>query len=185
MTYIPHTDAERAAMLKTIGVEKTQDLFTVVPAQARFPTLDLPEGLTEMEVMWELQDLANANDHAGTLAHFLGAGAYHHYIPTTVSYALNRSEFATAYTPYQPEISQGTLQAIFEYQSMLCALTGMEVSNASHYDGATSLAEAVIMAAAISRGARKKILTSPLVHPEYRAVTRTYIQGMGLAHRPA
>ncbi len=180
MTYIPHTDAERHEMLRAIGVEKLQDLFQVVPERVRFPQLNMPEGLSEMETMWELQELSDANEHTGQLACFLGAGAYNHYIPTTVNYALSRGEFYTAYTPYQPEISQGTLQAIFEYQSMMCALTGMEASNASHYDGATSLAEAAMMAVAVGRGARKKVLLSPAVHPEYRAVTRTYTQGMGL-----
>lgn len=180
MTYIPHTDAERHEMMSAIGVEKLEDLFQAVPERVRFPKLDLPPALSEMEVMWELQELAEANDHAGVMAHFLGAGAYNHYIPSTVDYVLSRGEFYTAYTPYQPEISQGTLQAIFEYQSMMCALTGMEVSNASHYDGATSLAEAAMMAVAVSRGARCKIIVSPAVHPEYRAVMRTYTQGMGL-----
>ncbi len=180
MTYIPHTDAERREMLRAIGVEKLDDLFQAVPERVRFPKLELPEALSEMEAAWEAQYLAEANDHAGTLAHFLGAGAYNHYIPSTVDYVLSRGEFYTAYTPYQPEISQGTLQAIFEYQSMMCALTGMEASNASHYDGATSLAEGAMMAAGVSRGARKKIAVSPAVHPQYRAVMRAYTQGMEL-----
>jgi glycine dehydrogenase subunit 1 len=133
-----------------------------------------------MEVMWELQNIASANVNTADLACFLGAGAYNHYIPTTVNYVLSRGEFYTAYTPYQPEISQGTLQAMFEYQSMMCALTGMEVSNASHYDGATALAEGVMMAVAVSRGDRRKVVVSPAVHPQYRQVVRTYTQGMEL-----
>src|SRR5512136_673505 len=180
MPYIPHTDAERFEMLKTIGVENLQALFRDVPEAVRFPRLDLPPAVSEMEVMWELQNIASANVNTADFACFLGAGAYNHYIPTTVDYVLSRSEFYTAYTPYQPEISQGTLQAMFEYQSMMCALTGMEVSNASHYDGATALAEGVMMAVAVSRGARRKAILSPAVHPQYRQVVRTYTQGMGL-----
>ncbi|MBN1889710.1 MAG: aminomethyl-transferring glycine dehydrogenase subunit GcvPA [Thermoflexales bacterium] len=180
MPYIPHTDAERSEMLHAIGVERLEDLFQAVPEHIRFPELDLPEGLSEMEALQELTELSHVNEHVGELACFLGAGAYRHYIPPTVNYVLNRGEFVTAYTPYQPEISQGTLQAIFEYQSQMCALTGMEVSNASHYDGATSLAEGALMAVAVSRGARRKIVVSPAVHPEYRAVVRTYTQGLDM-----
>lgn len=180
MPYIPHTDAERLEMLKTIGVQKMEDLFRDVPEAVRFPRLDLPPAVSEMEVMWELQNIASANVNTSDFSCFLGAGAYNHYIPTTVNYVLSRGEFYTAYTPYQPEISQGTLQAMFEYQSMMCALTGMEVSNASHYDGATALAEGVMMAVAVSRGDRRKVVVSPAVHPQYREVVRTYTQGMGL-----
>ena len=160
MPYIPHTDAERFEMLKTIGVQKMEDLFRDVPEAVRFPKLDLPLAISEMEVMWELQNIASTNVNTGDFACFLGAGAYNHYIPTTVNYVLSRGEFYTAYTPYQPEISQGTLQAMFEYQSMMCALTGMEVSNASHYDGATALAEGVMMAVAVSRGDRCKVVSA-------------------------
>jgi glycine dehydrogenase subunit 1 len=180
MTYIPHIDAERFEMLKTIGVSKMDDLFRDVPEKVRFPELRVPAAVTEMEVMQELVQLAGANANTGEFASFLGAGAYNHYIPTTVNYVISRGEFYTAYTPYQPEISQGTLQALFEYQSMLCALTGMEVSNASHYDGATALAEGVMMAIAVSRGERRKVVISPTVHPQYREVVRTYTQGMSL-----
>ncbi len=177
MTYIPHTDADREAMLKAIGVASLDDLFDAVPADLRFPTLDLPAGLSEMETAWELGGLASANAAANDFAIFLGAGAYNHFIPSVVNHILLRGEFYTAYTPYQPELSQGTLQAIFEYQSMMCALTGMEAANASHYDGATSLAEAVIVANAHFRGKRTKIILSPGINPQYRAVVRTYHQG--------
>ena len=181
MNYIPHTDADRAAMLAAIGVERVEDLFHDVPAACRFPTLELPEPVSEMEIMTELQAMSEENLDAGHYPSFLGAGAYHHYVPRVVDHVISRSEFFTAYTPYQPEISQGTLQSIFEYQSMICALTGMEVANASHYDGATSTAEAVIMALNSVKGKRNKVLVSPALHPEYRAVVRTYTQGMGLA----
>jgi glycine dehydrogenase subunit 1 len=180
MSYVPHTDADRAQMLAAIGVARVEDLFHDVPAACRFPELNLPEPLSEMELMAELQAMSEENLDVGHFPSFLGAGAYNHYVPRIVDHVIARSEFYTAYTPYQPEISQGTLQSIFEYQSMICALTGMEVANASHYDGATSTAEAVIMALNVGRGKRKKVILSPAVHPEYRAVVRTYTQGMGL-----
>jgi glycine dehydrogenase subunit 1 len=180
MSYVPHTDADRAEMLAAIGVERLEDLFHDVPAACRFPELKLPEPLSEMELMAELQAMSEENLDTGHFTCFLGAGVYHHYVPRVVDHVISRSEFYTAYTPYQPEISQGTLQSIFEYQSMICALTGMEVANASHYDGATSAAEAVIMALNVGRGRRKRVILSPAVHPEYRAVVRTYTQGMGL-----
>jgi len=168
-------------MLATIGVRNLEDLFKDVPARHRFPKLDLPPALTEMEAAAELQELAIGNENIRTdLISFLGAGAYNHYIPSVVDHILRRGEFYTAYTPYQPEISQGTLQAIFEYQSMMAALTGMEVSNASHYDGATAVAEAVNMAYAQFRGKRTRVVISPTVHPQYRETLRTYVQGMGL-----
>jgi glycine dehydrogenase subunit 1 len=178
MSYLPHTKADRQAMLAAVGAGRLEDLFADVPARARFPELDLPGPLSELEVMQELTELAEANASAGLYACFLGAGAYHHFIPSVVGHTLMRGEFLTAYTPYQPEVSQGTLQAIYEYQSMICALTGMEVSNASHYDGATSLAEAAIMALSQFKGKRRKLIVSPAVHPHYRAVVRTYTQGM-------
>ena len=174
MNYIPHTDAERAAMLKTIGVQRVEDLFEAVPEKYRFPKLDLPEPLTEMEVMWELQSLADANADMSHHACFLGAGAYQHYIPSLVDHIIRRGEFLTAYTPYQPEVSQGTLQAIFEFQSMIGNLTGMEVCTASHYDGATAFAEAALMAVAMTK--RPKVVVSRGVHPHYRQVLRTYTQ---------
>ncbi len=175
--FVPHTDMEREEMLKTIGVDRIEDLFTDVPEGYRFPTLNLPEGMTEMEIMGELQNIAAGNASTRDLVCFLGAGAYNHYIPAAVDSITRRGEFLTAYTPYQPEVSQGTLQAIFEYQSMIAALTGMDVSNASHYDGATAAAEAVIMAYHHFRGKRGKVVVSPGVHPHYRQTIRTYMQG--------
>jgi glycine dehydrogenase subunit 1 len=179
MTYIPISPKERETMLETVGVQSLDDLFEDVPARHRFPKLDLPPALTEMEALLQLSDVANANENVRSdLISFLGAGMYHHYIPSVVDHMLRRGEFYTAYTPYQPEISQGTLQGIFEYQSLMSALTGMDVSNASHYDGATATAEAVSLAYAQFRGKRKKVILSPTVHPHYRAVVRTYTQGM-------
>jgi len=180
MPYIPNTDADRAAMLAAIGVERIEDLFHDVPEEVRFPELSLPEPLSELEIQQELLWLSEANADLNHMACFLGAGAYRHFIPSVVDQLISRGEFYTAYTPYQPEISQGTLQAIFEYQSMICGLTGMEVANASHYDGATAVAEAVIMALNVGRRRRKKVILSPTLHPQYRDVARTYTQGMGL-----
>lgn len=181
MTYIPNTPREQAEMLAAIGVRSIEELFQDVPPRYRFPKLNLPPALSEMEVAAEISEIASTNENVrDDLISFLGAGAYNHYIPAAVDHILRRGEFYTAYTPYQPEISQGTLQAIFEYQSLMCALTGMEVSNASHYDGATAVAEAVNMAYAVFRGKRTRIVIAPSVHPQYRAVVRTYVQGMGL-----
>ncbi len=180
MPFIPHSEADRKAMLEAIGVRSIEDLFEDVPEHARFPELRLPRGVSEMEVRWELETLAQANFTTADGPCFLGAGAYRHFVPAVVDAVLRRGEFYTAYTPYQPEISQGTLQAIFEYQTMICELTGMEVSNASHYDGATATAEAVITALNVHRRKRRRVVLSRYVHPEYREVVRTYTQGMGL-----
>lgn len=175
--YIPHTDAEREAMLRTIGVKSLDELFQDVPAEYRFPKLDLPPALTEMEAVAQLQELAGANENTRDLVCFLGAGAYNHFIPAAVDSLLRRGEFFTAYTPYQPEVSQGTLQAIFEYQSLVANLTGMDVSNASHYDGATAAAEAAVLAYHHFRGKRGKIVLSPSLNPMFRATVRTYMDG--------
>ena len=181
MSYVPHTDSDRAAMLAAIGAETVGDLFVDVPESVRYPELKLPPPLSELEILRELRSMSEENADLDHHACFLGAGAYNHFVPSVVGHIIGRSEFYTAYTPYQPEISQGTLQAIFEYQSMVCALTGMEVANASHYDGATSLAEAALMAVNVSRGKRRKIIVSPTVHPEYRATLCTYTPGPDLA----
>ncbi len=181
MTYIPISPNERDAMLNTVGVKSLDDLFDAIPKKHRFPELDLPPALTEMEAASLSSEMATTNENVREhMISFLGAGAYNHYIPSVVDHMLRRGEFFTAYTPYQPEISQGTLQAIFEYQSLMTNLTGMEVSNASHYDGATAAAEAVNLAYAQFRGKRKKVVLSPSLHPQYREVIRTYTQGLEL-----
>lgn len=178
--YTSHTKADKEEMLKVIGLEKVEDLFECLPAEGKFPTLDLPDGVTEMEALDELQYISSFNETTQELVCFLGAGAYNHFIPAAVDSILRRSEFYTAYTPYQPEISQGTLQAIFEYQSLIAALTGMDVANASHYDGATAVAEAVNMAYHNFRGRKKKVVLSPTVNPQYRETIHTYMDGMNL-----
>jgi len=180
MTYVPHSDADRKAMLADIGAKTVGELFQVVPEEVRYPLLNLPRAMSEVEILRELQAMSERNADVAHNLCFLGAGAYNHYVPSVVDHIVSRSEFFTAYTPYQPELSQGTLQALFEYQSMMCALTGMEVVNASHYDGATAAAEAVIMAVSVGRGKRHKVIVSSFLHPEYRETIRTYTQGMEL-----
>lgn len=175
--FIPHSNVERDEMLNFIGMEKLEDLFQDLPTDTIYPNLKIPIGLSEIEVLEELQNIASVNESTEELSCFLGAGAYNHYSPAAVDFLLRRGEFYTAYTPYQPEISQGTLQAIFEYQSLIAALTGMDVSNASHYDGATAVAEAINMAYHNFRGKRPNIIISPAVHPHYRDTVQTYIQG--------
>ena len=177
MTYVPHTERETREMLAAIGVARLEDLFADVPAAVRFPALKLPPPSSEMEIAADMQALAGRNFGVDPALSFLGAGAYHHFRPATVDYVLRRGEFYTSYTQYQPEASQGMLQALFEYQSMICRLTGMEVSNASHYDGATALAEAVVLALNVAQGKRRKIIMSPAVHPQHREVVRTYLRG--------
>ena len=168
--YVPHTHEDIRKMLEAIGVNKVEDLFGTIPKEYQLSKpLNLPEALGETDLIRHLQGLQSPAHTS-----LLGAGAYHHFIPAVVSSLISRSEFYTAYTPYQPEISQGTLQAIFEYQTLMCQLTGMEVSNASLYDGASSLAEAVLMSQRITK--RRKVLLSQTVHPEYRRVIETYIE---------
>jgi len=167
--YIPHTKEDCQKMLEVIGLKEVEDLFEPIPKKYRLSKpLNLPGPLSELDLLRYLQGLQSP-----LFDSFLGAGAYHHFIPAVISTLTSRSEFYTAYTPYQSEISQGTLQAIFEYQTLMCQLIGMEVSNASMYDGASSLAEAVLMANRITK--RKKVLLSQAIHPEYRKVIQTYI----------
>lgn len=177
MNFLPHTEAERKEMLRVIGVDRLDALFADVPEDDRYPDLSLPAPMTEMELAQHMRRLADRNLHTGRLLCFLGAGACQHFIPATVDAVLQRDEFYTAYTPYQAEASQGMLQALFEYQSMICRLTGMDVANASHYDGSTALAEAVRMALNVAHSGRNKVILSSTVNPSYRDVVRTYLQG--------
>ena len=175
MRYLPHTQEDISAMLATVGVKNLEDLFASVPKECRRQNpMKLPSPMSE----WELNDHMEecSGTMVGALQHktFMGAGSYEHYIPAIVPYLAGRSEFLTSYTPYQPEISQGTLQAIYEYQTLVARLLGLEVANASLYDGASALAEAVLMAVRITR--RKKVALSRLVHPHYRAVVETYLR---------
>ena len=163
-------------MLEAIGLPSLEALFEDVPAPLRFPRLELPPPASEPEVERELEDLAARNLDVHRRPCFLGAGSYRHYVPATVEAVLERGDLATAYTPYQPELSQGSLQATFEYQSMICALTGMDVATASHYDGATALAEAVLMALDAA-GERRKVLLASTLNPQYREVVETYLRG--------
>jgi glycine dehydrogenase subunit 1 len=176
--FIPNTDADRAAMLQAIGVSSVGELFSDIPASALNPKIKLPPAMSELDLMRELQTMSASNTNFSDKACFLGAGAYNHFIPATVPHLVFRTEFYTAYTPYQAEISQGTLQTIFEYQSMICDLTGMDAANASHYDGATAAAEAAILA--VNQTRRDKVVVCPTLHPEYRATIRTYLAGQGI-----
>jgi glycine dehydrogenase subunit 1 len=178
LRYIPNSPEERAEMLKVVGLNSAEELFESIPADLILrEQLKTPAAISEMELLASSEAMA-ARNTAARRPSFLGAGAYSHYSPTIVDHLISRSEFFTAYTPYQPEISQGTLQAIFEFQTLVCQLTGMDVANASMYDGSTALAEAVLMAERITR--RKKVITSSAVHPEYLEVVDTYVQHYGV-----
>ena len=169
MTYSPHTDADRAAMLAAVGVSSVDQLFDDIPRAVRATRFEIPSPLTEQEVRAELTRLAERNRLAEVS--FLGAGAYRRLIPAVVDEVVGRAEFATAYTPYQPEVSQGTLQAIYEFQTLICELTAMEVASASHYDGATATAEAALMACRLT--GRNRVAVSTAVHPQVRRVLAT------------
>ena len=178
MRYIPNSPDERAEMLEQIGVSSIENLFDSIPADLRLRrTLDVPQALSELELLKKFEVTATRNPAASRIS-FLGAGAYSHYTPTIVDSLISRSEFFTAYTPYQPEISQGTLQAIFEFQTLVCQLTGMDIANASMYDGSTAMAEAVLMAERVTR--RSKVIASSAIHPEYLDVAHTYVQHAGI-----
>jgi glycine dehydrogenase subunit 1 len=178
MRYLPHTQADIDDMLAAAGADSMEDLFASIPEDCRrkSPML-LPELLTEWELNRRMNELAASMAVSPEYQVFLGAGSYEHFVPQTIPYLLGRSEFCTAYTPYQPEISQGTLQAVFEYQTLTARLLGMEVANASLYDGASALAEALLMAVRITR--RDRVAISVLVHPFYRRVVRTYFEPTG------
>ena len=176
MTYAPNTDADRTAMLRAVGVEAIDDLFVDIPVEHRDPELDLPPALPETDVIRHLGELGARNATSSDLPSFLGAGFYRHFVPALVDQQLLRSEWYTAYTPYQPEMAQGTLQAMYEFQSLVCDLTGMDVSNASLYDGASALAEAVLLCRGLTR--RPRVAIADTVHPAYREVAATYTSAL-------
>jgi glycine dehydrogenase subunit 1 len=179
VTYATLTDADRSAMLEAIGLSSIDELFRDIPSGVRFDRpLALDDPLTEQEIVGRLEELAARNVHAGEELSFVGAGVYDHYVPAVVDYILQRGEFLTAYTPYQPELSQGVLQAIFEYQTVICELTGMDVSNASGYDGTTVAADACYIAKHAT--GRSKIVLAETISPQVRQVVRTYAPGFGM-----
>lgn len=174
MRYLPLTKQNRQDMLSVIGASSVDDLFRDVPSKAHRKDLaNLPLHAGELDIERKLSSYANKNHHAGKGPFFLGAGCYYHHIPSTVDYIIQRSEFLTAYTPYQPEIAQGTLQVIFEYQSMIAQLTGQDIANASMYDGATSMAEAALMAQRVTK--RTKVVLAGEIHPQYIEVLKSYV----------
>ncbi len=168
--FLAHDEETRQEMLKSISMKSIDELFKEIPQKAKMSSLNLPDALSEMQVQREIKSISKKNKN--DLISFVGAGVYNHFIPAAISQVAQRFEFLTAYTPYQPEISQGTLQIMYEFQSLICNLTGMDVSNASVYDGATACAEAILMAVRISK--REKVLVSEALNPEYKKVIETY-----------
>jgi len=176
MPFIPNTDTDREKMLQRIGIKNFNELIANIPEELRFKgDFNIPEPLSELEITKIVQQKTRCNRDCSEMINFLGGGAYDHFIPATIHHIISRSEFYTAYTPYQPEVSQGTLQSIYEYQSMIAELMDMEVANASMYDGGSALAEAALMA--VAETGRKKILVSHAVHPHYRQIICTYCHG--------
>ena len=179
MRYIPATKSNIEEMLKEIGVDSIDELFQSIPESLRVrKDLDLSSAMSELELTRHLQKLASKNHEVDRYSSFLGAGCYRHFLPSVINHIASRSEFYTSYTPYQPEISQGTLQAIFEFQSLICMMTGMDVANASMYDGASSLAEAALMASRITK--RKELIISHAIQPDYRKVLDTYLSNLDI-----
>ncbi|MHC4182759.1 MAG: aminomethyl-transferring glycine dehydrogenase subunit GcvPA [Planctomycetota bacterium] len=175
VNYIPTTEADIKLMLKEIGVKSVDDLLQDIPKELLCKPINIPDGISEMELRRSLKALSDKNANFNKYTSFLGAGAYEHFIPSVVDHLSDRGEFYTCYTPYQPEVSQGTLQAMYEFQSMMCELLAMDVANASMYDGASALAEAAVLALKYKK--KEKIIVSKTVHPEYREVLSTYLQG--------
>ena len=176
--YLPHTEGDRQEMLEALGKRTFAELISHIPQDVRAKALELEDGLSEMELSHRVAALAAKNKSTSTQPSFLGGGSYHRYVPAIVGAVVSRSEFSTAYTPYQPEVAQGSLQVIYEFQTAICLLTGMDVANASMYDGPTACAEAALMASRSTN--RKKIVVSETVNPEYSMVTHTYVNSCGL-----
>jgi len=184
LRYIPNSPDERAEMLEQLGAASIENLFDSIPEGLRLRQhLNVPAAMSEIELLKAFDEMGARNQAAGRVS-FLGGGAYSHYVPTIVDHLISRSEFFTAYTPYQPEISQGTLQSIFEFQTLVCQLTGMDIANASMYDGSTAMAEAVLMAERVTK--RSKVVAAAAIHPQYLEVAHTYVQhaGIELVHAP-
>jgi glycine dehydrogenase subunit 1 len=182
MRYIPNTDADCRQMLDAIGVRSVENLFADIPAAVRLKRpLRIPPALSEADLAKVMGGLADKNADVGRYVSFLGAGSYNHFSPALIGHLISRGEFLTAYTPYQPEISQGTLQTMYEYQTLICQLTGMEVSNASMYEGASATAEAILMAHRVT--GRNDVVVARSVHPEYRQVTHTYAKQINLSFK--
>lgn len=178
MSYLSLSDKDKKDMLAAAGVRSIDELFCCIPEAIRLKRdLSLPEALTELELVRTIEGIGRKNAYSQYLS-FLGGGAYEHFIPTVVDYLSSRGEFVSPYTPYQPEVSQGTLQVIFEFQTLICQLTGFDIANASLYDGSTGAAEAVLMAQRLT--GRPKVLIARTVHPQYREVVRTYVKNLGL-----
>ncbi len=175
VNYVPTTEADIKLMLREIGVKSIEDLLQDIPKELLCKPINIPDGMSEMELRRSLKSLSDKNANSNKYTSFLGAGAYEHFIPSVVDHLSDRGEFYTCYTPYQPEVSQGTLQAMYEFQSMMCELLAMDVANASMYDGASALAEAAVLALKYKK--KEKIIVSKTVHPEYREVLSTYLQG--------
>jgi len=175
MRFLPHTDTDRSKMLKSMDMNAMSDLFADIPSEFHLQqgSLNLSDALSEAAIVRKFTKASEKNRHAGNTRCFLGGGTYHHFVPAVVDYVISRGEFLTAYTPYQPEISQGTLQALFEFQTMIARLTGMDVSNASMYEAATSTAEAALMARRVTR--KSRVVMSGSVNPRYRSVTQNYL----------
>jgi len=175
MRFLPHTDSDRTTMLESMGMDAMSDLFTDIPSEFHIKegSLNLPDALSEAVIVRKFTQASEQNRHAGNTRCFLGGGTYHHFVPAVVDYIISRGEFLTAYTPYQPEISQGTLQTLFEFQTMIARLTGMDVSNASMYEAATATAEAALMARRVTR--KSKVVMAGSVNPRYRSVTQNYL----------
>ncbi len=179
MNYVPHTSEDRSEMLKAVDVSGIDELFSDVPSEVKLGReLDLPPALSEFELIKYMSELAGKNTTTDHMVSFLGAGVYDHYVPSVVRHIISRSEFYTSYTPYQAEISQGMLQSIFEYQTLMCQLTAMDISNASLYDGATGIAEAAMMASRLTR--KQDVIVSSAVHPDYRRTLKTYAHNLEL-----
>lgn len=179
MTYIPNTEADRQAMMEAIGIGSVEELLTVIPDDVRFDgPLDLPPALSELELHDTMGEMAGRNGSADQMASFVGGGMYDHYVPSAIGHLAGRSEFLTSYTPYQPEVSQGTLQGIYEFQTMICELTGLDVANASMYDGASASAEAAMLARSAIR--RDRVILAGSLHPHYVETVRTYAHGPGI-----